>query len=154
LQPTGALFVLNSKTDPLLHVVSTGRSYFPWLSVWYAGGSAGGSQLLASPTGSKCVRLLSACPALTALSSQPGHAAPRPGLRMSQCGVRLSHGRLAAPVPPRGGYQKRWQFFSGADPGTNLAQNRPGRAQARRANCRWAPHAASPTRQYRAWDFG
>jgi hypothetical protein len=35
------------------HVVSTGRSCFPGLSVWYAGGSAGGSQLLASPTGFK-----------------------------------------------------------------------------------------------------
>jgi hypothetical protein len=49
----------------------------------------------------------------------------------------------AAPVPP-GQYQKRWQI-SGADPGTHLAQNRPGQAQARRTNCRWALHAASPT---------
>jgi hypothetical protein len=39
----------SSQQSPL----STGRSCFPGLSVWYAGGSAGGSQLLASPTGSK-----------------------------------------------------------------------------------------------------
>jgi hypothetical protein len=37
----------------LPHAVSTGRSCFPGLSVWYAGGSAGGSQLLSPPTGSK-----------------------------------------------------------------------------------------------------
>jgi hypothetical protein len=58
------------------HVVSTGKSCFPGLSVWYAGGSAGGSQLLAPSTGFKwggnIVLYATWCPPVDHSHNSPG----------------------------------------------------------------------------------
>jgi hypothetical protein len=78
------------------HVVSTGRSCFPGLSVWYAGGSAGGSQLLSPPTGSKWGGIL----VLYATWHPPprGHSYNSPGI---ECAPGCGPGRAsAAPAGP------------------------------------------------------
>jgi hypothetical protein len=93
------------------YVVSTGRRCFPGLSVWYAGGSAGGSQLLASPTGSKWGGIM----ILYATWYPPrGHSYNSPGIESAPgCGPgsasaapagppeRTAAGLAPGPRPPR-----------------------------------------------------
>ena len=82
------------------HVVSTGRSCFPGLSVWYAGGSAGGSQLIASPTGSKWGGIL----VLHATWYPPrGHSYNSPGIESAPvCGPGQGAPGCGCGAPPAG----------------------------------------------------